>query len=528
MHGFLQDIRYGLRMLAKAPEITLAAIFAFGLSIGANTATFSTANTFLLHPISLPQVDRLAMVLSCAPGQTEGWSEVSPAAFQEWRAQNHSFESLAAYEWDDVNLTGVGEPIKVQGFRVSANFFDVLRTRSFLGRTFLNGEDEPGRSQVVILGNGLWRRQFASDPGVIGRTIHLDGTARQSVLTFRVALPNSRYETPRQRAAFFDSLTERLNHSSSVQTSTVTIGMPFSGGDTDSYSIEGQPVQPGEFHEAEFNNVGVAFFQLLHVSLVAGREFSNSDSEESMPVAIVSANFAERNWPGKSALGHHIKPGDEDSKDPWATVVGVVAEVNYNLWRHDPPPAVYFPFRQRPGSNAFVAVRSNADQKTLIPMVRAAVAGIDPDQPLYDLFPLDRLISNQILGLSYIAVMMGVFGFMALVLSAVGVSGLMAHVVSQRVHEIGVRMAIGAKSAYVLRMFILNGLKLLALGVAIGLPLAFALARLLSSSLFGVQSNDFTSFSGGAWVLVAVVLFACYIPARAATRVDPIIALRYE
>src|SRR5271165_5366844 len=181
MHGFLQDIRYGLRMLAKAPGITLGAIFAFGLGIGANTATFSTANTFLLHPISLPQVDRLAMVLSCAPGQTEGWSEVSPAAFEEWRAQNHSFESLAAYEWDDVNLTGVGEPIKLQGFRVSANFFDVLRTRPFLGRTFVNGEDEPGRSQVVILGNGLWRRQFASDPGVIGRTIHLDGTAKQII-----------------------------------------------------------------------------------------------------------------------------------------------------------------------------------------------------------------------------------------------------------------------------------------------------------------------------------------------------------
>src|SRR5271157_4689126 len=106
MHSFLQDIRYGLRMLAKAPGITLAAIFAFGLGIGANTATFSTANTFLLHPISFPEVDRLAMVMGRAPGQTEGWSEVSPADFQEWRGQNHSFETLAVYDWDDVNLTG--------------------------------------------------------------------------------------------------------------------------------------------------------------------------------------------------------------------------------------------------------------------------------------------------------------------------------------------------------------------------------------------------------------------------------------
>src|SRR5208283_2897268 len=158
-----------------------AAIFAFGLGIGANTATFSTANTFLLHPISFPEVDRLAMVMGRAPGQTEGWSEVSPADFQEWRGQNHSFETLAVYDWDDVNLTGVGEPLKVQGFRVSANFFDVLRAKPALGRTFVTGEDEPGRNQEVILSNGLWRRQFGSDPAVIGRSIHLDGKPTQII-----------------------------------------------------------------------------------------------------------------------------------------------------------------------------------------------------------------------------------------------------------------------------------------------------------------------------------------------------------
>lgn len=128
MHGFLQDIRYGLRMLGKAPGITLAAILAFGILIGANTATFSTANTFLLHPISLPQVDRLAMVLSCAPAQTEGWSEVSPAAFEEWRAQNHSFESLAVYPWDDVNLIGLSQRVHEIGIRMAIGKpTDVLR-----------------------------------------------------------------------------------------------------------------------------------------------------------------------------------------------------------------------------------------------------------------------------------------------------------------------------------------------------------------------------------------------------------------
>ncbi len=806
MHSFLQDIRYGLRMLAKASGITLAAIFAFGLGIGANTATFSTANTFLLHPISFPEVERLAMVLGRAPGQTEGWSEVSPADFQEWRAQNHFFETLAVYDWDDVNLTGVGEPIKVQGFRVSANFFDVLRAKPALGRTFVTGEDEPGRNQEVILSNGLWRRQFGSDPAVIGRSIHLDGkptriigvmadevrfpvsaelwiplalspperasrsvrylnpvgrlrpgvtlaqaqaelntiqdrlrgwfpdtetgwgvqamrlgdfisgpgrgynlmsliavgfvlliacsnvanlllarsSARQnefairvalgasrarlmrqvvieslllaiggtvvglllgswwislirlsmppevaryipgwnqvrldhdvflytltvaliagilagivpafqgtknfnqslkeagrgggssrsrtrfrsafivievalslvllvgaglmakgvetllhlnfkfspqSVLTFRVALPHSRYQTPQQRAAFFDSLTERLKRSPGVQSSAVAIQVPFAGGNSNSFSIEGQPVQPGEFHEAEYNDIGASYFQLLHVPLAEGREFDDRDSADSPPVAIVSESLAKRYWPGRSAVGHRVKPGAEDSKERWATVVGVVAEVNYNPWRHDPPPAIYFPFRQRPASNAYMAVRTTEDPKALLPFVRSAVSSIDPDQPIFDVYPLDHVISNSIIGLTYVAVMMGVFGFMALVLSAVGVSGVMAYAVSQRTHEIGVRMAIGARPSDVLGLFIFNGLKLLLLGVVIGLPLAFALARLLSSLLFGVQSNDFTSFFGGGLLLAVVVFFACYLPARAATRVDPIIALRYE
>jgi len=806
MHSFLQDIRYGLRMLAKAPGITLAAIFAFGLGIGANTATFSTANTFLLHPISFPEVDRLAMVMGRAPGQTEGWSEVSPADFQEWRGQNHSFETLAVYDWDDVNLTGVGEPLKVQGFRVSANFFDVLRAKPALGRTFVTGEDEPGRNQEVILSNGLWRRQFGSDPAVIGRSIHLDGkptqiigvmadevrfpvsaelwiplalspperasrsvrylnpvgrlrpgvtlahaqaelstiqnrlrgsfpdtetgwgvqamrlgdfisgpgrgynlmsliavgfvlliacsnvanlllarsSARQnefairvalgasrarlmrqvviesvllaiggtvvglllgswwislirlsmppevaryipgwsqvrldhdvflytltialiagilagivpafqgtknfnqslkeagrgggssrsrarfrsafvvievalslvllvgaglmakgvetllhlnfkfspqSVLTFRVALPHSRYETPQQRVAFFDSLTERLKRSPGVQSSAVAIQVPFAGGNSNSFSIEGQPVQPGEFHEAEYNDIGASYFQLLHVPLADGREFDDRDSADSPPVAIVSEGLAKRYWPGRSAVGHRVKPGGEDSKERWATVVGVVAEVNYNPWRHDPPPEIYFPFRQRPASNVYMAVRTTEDPKALLPVVRSVVSSIDPDQPIFDVYPLDHVISNSIIGLTYVAVMMGVFGFMALVLSAVGVSGVMAYAVSQRTHEIGVRMAIGARPNDVLGLFIFNGLKLLLLGVVIGLPLAFALARLLSSLLFGVQSNDFTSFFGGGLLLAVVVFFACYIPARAATRVDPIIALRYE
>ena len=807
LESLFQDVRFGLRMLHKSPGFTAVAVLTLALGIGANTATFSVSNTFLRHPISFPEVDRLVMVMNQAPGQTEGWSEVSPADLQDWQMQSHSFESVGAYDWADINLTGVGEPVKVQGFRVSANFFEVLRATPLLGRTFSSGEDEPGRDHVVILSAGLWHRQFGSDPAIAGRTVRLDGTptqiigvmkddvrfpfgaelwiplalstqekvqrsshylspiarlkagttlaqaqvemstiqdhlrtsfsqsetgwsvllmplgefvagpgrgymiltlcavafvlliactnvtnlllarstarqsefairvalgasrsrlvrqalvesillamaamifglllgsvwislirvnmppevarfipgwdqvrldrgvflytfavafaagllagilpafygsgcdpndalketgrgpgagvsrarlrsafvvaevalslvllvgaglmvkgvrtllslnfkfAPQSVLTFRVALPASRFATPQQRLAFFDDLTEQLDRSAGVQSSAAALQVPFSGGDSGAFAVEGQPMQPGEYQVAEFNHVTPAFFQLLHVPLVEGREFTLRDAADSTPVAIISQSLAKRFWPGRSPLGHRIKSGDENSTDSWATIVGVVAEVHYDPWRHDVLSSIYFPFRQRPVPNAYITIRTTADPKSLIPVVRTAVTNLDPDQPIFDVLPLDRLISNQIIGLSYVAVLMGVIGFMALVLSAVGVFGVMAFSVAQRKHETGIRMALGARPQDVLRMFVLNGLKLLVLGLIIGLPIALALAHLLSSLLYGVRSDDFISFFGGVLLLAAVMVLACYIPARAATRVDPVIALRYE
>jgi len=807
MKSIWQDIRFGWRMLLKSPGITLTAMLAFGVGIGANAAMLSVADIYLRNPISFPDVKRIAVVLGRAPGQTEGWNTISPADLEDWKAQNHSFESLAAYDWADVNLTGVGEPVKVQGFRVTADFFDVLRATPRLGRGFASGEDEPGREHVAVLSSGLWRRQFGSDPGIVGRTIRLDGTPTQiigvmnekvrfpqgvdiwipfalspeaksvrnvrylmplgrlkpgvtleqartemltiqqrleasfpesergwsvqcmtlgdfvagpgkdysvmllfsvafllliactnvanlllarsagrqneyairvalganrlrltrqvlvesvllamggtvaglllgswwismihgamppeveryipawdqvrldtrtflytfaialtagvlagvfpalyasatdlhaslkeagrgggasvsrmrlrsalivvqvalslvllvgaalvskgvqtlfnlnfkfdpeSVLTFRVALPDYNYTTPQQRAAFFQNLTERLNHTPGVQDSSVAAGIPFLDWNSANFNVENRQLQPGEFLSAGLNYIDPEYFRLLHVSILEGRAFGAQDSADAAPVAIISEKLAKRFWPGGGALQHRIKLGDAKSTEPWATIVGVVPEVTYNPWAHEPPPTIYIPFRQHPLSNAFVQVRSGSDPKGLVPLIRSAVSGVDPEQPIFDVFSLQRVISNQILGLSYVAVLMAVTGLMALGLSAVGVSGLMAYSVAQRVHEIGVRMALGAKPADVLRLFVQHGLKLLLLGICIGLPLSVGLARLLSNLLFGVQSTDLASFFGGALLLAVVVFVACYIPARRATRVDPLVALRYE
>jgi putative ABC transport system permease protein len=350
----------------------------------------------------------------------------------------------------------------------------------------------------------------------------------ESVLTFEVALPEYKYATAAQRVAFFDSLTDKLNHSAGIHDASVSIGIPFNGWANGTFRIENRPVESKEYLQADLNDVGPDYFRLLKVPLLEGRAFNAGDSAGATPVAIVSEKFAKRFWPDGSALQHRIRWGDDKSNEPWAMIVGVVPEITYNAWVHEPPPAVYFPFSQRPYSGANIAVRTDRDPQAFIPAVRAAVSSIDPDQPVFDVFSLQRVVSNQILGFSYVAVLMGVTGLMALGLSAVGVSGVMAYSVTQRVREIGLRMALGASPTDVLRLFLTHGLRLLAIGVSIGLPLAFGLARVLSSLLYGVHSDDFTSFFGGALLLGVVVFVACYLPARQATRVDPMVALRYE
>jgi putative ABC transport system permease protein len=808
MHSFFQDVRYGLRMLAKNPGVTLVAIFTLGLGIGANTAAFSLSNTFLRKPVSFPEADRLVMVLNRAPGQQgEDWSSVSPADFQEWKKEARSFAALAGYEWRDANITGAGEPIKVQGFRVTPDFFDVLGIRAALGRGFVAGEDVPGQDARVILSHGVWTRQFASDARIVGKTVKLDGrpcevvgvmkqelnfpatadiwipmafspdekqdrkshnvypvarlkpgvtlkqaqaemntiqqrliplyasaetgwgvtvqdlgafvagygrsymllmlgavafvlliacanvtnlllvrsTARQnelairralggsrarvirqllieslllglggsvaglllgawgiallrgnmppevsryipgwnqvvldrevflytlgvacaagiiaglvpafqgsdsdsseilragqragssrsharlrnafivaeislslvllvgavlmskgvralfasnfksdpqSVLTMRVSLPESKYATSLQRGVFYDRFLARIRELHEVDSATVAGVIPYGySDDTPAFSIEGQPKQLGELRTAERNSIGPDYFRLMHIGLMEGREFNDSDAADSPRVAIVSESLARRYWPGVSAIGRRLKIGEDEAKDPWATVVGVVADIDYSPWERDLVRAIYFPYRQDPQVSSYVAIRTSADFRSVISAVKANLSSVDPDQPIYDVLPYDRVISDQILGLAYVAVVMGVLGLMALVMSAIGVSGVMAYSVTQRIQEIGLRMALGARPRDVLRLFLGGGLKLLAIGTAIGLPAAFALARLLSSLLYGVRAADFFSYASGAIVLAVVVVLGCYIPARRATRVDPMRALRYE
>jgi len=363
--------------------------------------------------------------------------------------------------------------------------------------------------------NAIFRMNFNFEP--------------QSVLTMRMTLPESKYKDSAQQAAFYDRMLQSVGSLAGVKEAALASVVPFGiGGASDDFSIEGQPARPGEYRTANRETISPAYFRLLHVALRQGREFTNADAADRPGVAIISESLARRFWPGGSALGRHIKMGRDDEPGPWLTIAGVVSDVTYQIFDRNPPYAIYLSYRQQSYADTYLVVRTTSDPRGMIPAIRGSVASVDPDQPVYDAMTLERVISNAIVGLSYVAANMGILGLIALVLASVGVYGVMAYAVTERMHEIGVRLALGARPKDVMRMLISRGLVLTAIGIAIGLPLTFALARLLASLLFGVSATDLISFGGGAAALAGVALLACYFPARRAMRVDPMVALRYE
>jgi putative ABC transport system permease protein len=351
----------------------------------------------------------------------------------------------------------------------------------------------------------------------------------ETLLTLRVQLPESKYKLPPQRAAFYDQSLRRLETLPEVSSATVASAVPYCDCiGTDPFSIEGRPVQPGEFQESYVQSVDRDFFRTMNLSLRAGREFTAQDGEGTARVVIISEDFVHRYFAGQDPLGKRIKQGHDDSDAPWATIVGVVGQMQYDWSARVDRPAMYMPYQQLPRPSSYFVVRSAGDPMALVPAIRSEIGSVDPDQPISDIATEAKVIHDSVLGLSYVAVMLLVMGGMALLLAAVGVYGVMSYAVTERTHEIGVRMALGARHQQILGMLLKRGIFLTGVGFLIGLPMALALANLLASLLYGVSAMDLSIFGLGTFVLAAIAMLACYIPARRAMRVDPIIALRYE
>jgi putative ABC transport system permease protein len=806
MSTLIQDIRYGLRMLMKNPGVTLLAVCALALGIGANAAIFSVADPLLLRPEPFPNLSRIALMYNKVGTLTDENSMLVPD-FEAIRTRSHSFEQLAAHTPMDADLTGQGDPERVQAEQVTPNFFNVLGVQPLLGRAFTAQEGTTGNDTEAILSYGLWQAKFGGDPKIIGKDAHINGksytivgvmgkdfeyptatdlwvplsfTAQdladhhdnylfpigllkkgvsmstaaaeldgigtqlakefprsnakmairtvpfrtyatdevthefmvlllvavgfvlliacanvanlqlarvagrerevavrramgasrwrvvrqlltesvilaligavaglllaewavgltvsyippeisqyvagwnrialdwravlytvtvavlagilaglapalgqsrpdisnvlkeggrggpsrgshrlrsvlvvaevavslvllvgagllvkgfralvdvqkqfspQSLLTMNIALPMSKYDTQAKRAQFFQQVLAQMSAIPGVKSASYSTAVPNSDEQSyHTYTAENVPFAMDEGHVALRESVSPSYFGTLGIPLLQGREFTDADGPNSQRVAVVSHSTAEHYWPGQDAIGKRIKDGQSDSKSPWMTVVGVVADVKYSAYIPTNA-AVYFPYSQDADTNGAFLLRTAGDPLSFVPAVRAKIANVDPDQPIYEPKTLARLTYEQLIGISFIATMMAVLGLIALVLASSGVYGVMAHSVTERTHEIGIRLALGAEPRQVLRWIAGRGIRLAAIGLGIGLALAFVIARLMSSLIYGVSATDPLIFAGVPVALALVALAACYLPARRAMRVNPMVALRYE
>lgn len=811
MRTFLRELRFGLRMVAKAPGASLVAMLALGLGIGANTAIFSIANGILLHPLPYAHLDRMLDLAEHSPRSGPAdFNSVSPATFQDWSQQAHSFSAIAAYRYDQVNLSGEGTPAMVQGALISANFFDLLPSRLLAGRTFLPEEARPGADREVILSQPLWEHQFAANPRIVGQTVELDqqaytvvgvmskqavmpqaaelwmplaltsqqfnargdhylrvigelkpgvtqaqatadlaaiaarnaaaypatnqgwgvnlrtlserivgqettsyvllllgavgfllliacanvanlqfaralgrnhelairtalgagrgrlmrqmltenivlglggalvgiafaaisiklvlaympadvavfiggwdqikldrtalfftlaialaagilaglapawhasrpdlnstlkeggrgaighsrrrlraalvvlqvalalillvgaglmsegfnallkidhGYQPEATLTAAVNLPRTPpYATPSARKAFFDQALAKLAALPGVTDAAIADFLPLGNNLSQGYfSIEGQPAtDASQARYAVTQSITPNFFSMMGLRFLAGHGFTASDGPDQPGVAVISASIARRYWPGRGAIGQHIKLGQDDSKNPWLTVVGVAPDVQWAWGDNTVESTLYLPAAQQPHNSAYFLLRRSGggDVTSLGAAARQAVASVDANLPLYDVKSLAESIHESTIGIAYVSVMLSVAGLIALVLAAIGVYGVMAYLVSERLHEFGIRRSLGASSGAIVGLVLRRGGGMLAWGLAIGLPLAYFLARGLQSLIMGISAGDLATYAGISFLLAVMALIACVVPAVQATRVDPLVALR--
>jgi putative ABC transport system permease protein len=799
-------------MLWKHRLATLVCAAALALGVGANTAMFSLAEAFLLHSVPFENADRIVAMVEVRPQQNIDRNPVAPATYLDWRTQAKSFEQMGAYEWGEVNLTGNREPEKVQGFDVTANFFELLGVQPKMGRTFLPEEEQPGKDQEIILSYGLWERRYASDPNILNKIVKVDGKsftiigvmdkgfdfpmpaeawmplaltvkqrsernsryiwvlgklkpdtsvkqvaaemnglvqresevypdshkgwqlrvlpvrefatsvltrqytllmmgavgfvlliacadvanvqfarvsgrqkelavraamgasrgrivcqlltesillallgsaaglvfaqwdialilahmppdvakfvagwktisldsnaflftlaialfsgilagiapalltsrtnvsetlkesgrgssagrARQrlrnalvvaeislslvllvgagllvknftalidvnekyhpeSILTMNLSLPELRYKAQPGRVSFHEQVLQRLSTIPNVQSAAMVTHVPYSDGGgvgVEAFAAEGRPATDrGEVRNAIVQTISPNYFGLMQIALRDGREIADTDADGTLPVAVISRSLARRYFPNEKPLGKKLKVGQPDNTSPWLTIVGMVDDVHYSWIDKDDVPTIYRSYRQSPPYYSSLVLRTGNHPLSLVPAVRSQVAAVNPDLALFNINPLDRVISDSVVGIAYVAVMMGILGIIALVLASVGVYGVMSYAVSERTNEIGIRMAMGATANDIQRMVLGKGALLTLIGMGIGLPVAFALANALSSLLFGVKAADPVAFIVLPLVLAAVATLASYLPARRAVHVDPITALRYE
>ena len=392
---------------------------------------------------------------------------------------------------------------------------------------------------LLLVGAGLLIRSFRQLLEVS------PGFQTQHLLTVEISLPEKAYPDGAPVQTFFKQLTDRVSTIPGVQAAGAVSQMPLS----ESYSSGTTFVEESSGHdlmrlpkfdnrpfiEADQRIATPGYFQALQIPLVRGRHLEDSDTADAPLVAVVDTNFAQRFWPNQDAIGKKISIDAVPKSDPnhpvlrWRTVVGVVGHVRHYGLDSEGREQAYFPESQIDYSrDLYLAVRTSVDPTSVTNSIRQQLAAIDRDMPIYNIATMDELLSHSVAQPRLNLTLLAAFASIALLLAAVGVYGVMAYAVTQRTHELGIRMALGATQVDVLKLVLFEGGRLAAIGLGVGLIASVALTRLMASLLFGVKPTDPVTFGLVAAVLAGVALIACYIPAHRATKVDPLVALRYE
>jgi putative ABC transport system permease protein len=383
---------------------------------------------------------------------------------------------------------------------------------------------------VLFSGAGLMIRSFVALRG-------LDpGFRTDKITVFRTQLPRPRYADAVKRVEFFDASLARIEALPGVVSAGYVSWVPLTNfGGANGITLEGAvPPPPGEESVKNITNVREVndhYLQTIGVMLKQGRWLHANDQAQSPPVTLINETAASRYWAGKNPLGLRFKIGDAASKSPWITVVGIVGDMHQAGLEKVPRPEMYFPFAQQASVGydpQYIVVKTSTDQVQLAHSVREQIWDVDKQQPVGAGFPLADLVEDQLASRRTQADVLGAFAGLALLLAGLGIYAVISFAVTQRTQEIGIRMALGAQPANVVRMVLGEGVRTMLTGIAIGLVSALALARTVSHLLYGIAPSDPLTFVVVPIILVAVGLLACWIPARRATRVDPLIALRYE
>jgi putative ABC transport system permease protein len=378
---------------------------------------------------------------------------------------------------------------------------------------------------VVLIGAGLLLQTFR-------RLQQVDlGFDTHNILTATVELPDARYPKPEQATAFYQALLDRVKAMPGVEAVSAIVPQPLSG-DTMmiSFDIEGRNIPKGERPVSHFRSISLDYFSVMKIPLLVGRAFTERDDAHSPGVVIVNETLAKRHFPNENPIGKHVKPGIALEGEPvWREIVGVVKDVKHrqSLGR-DSEPEYYLPHAQMPINSMNLVVRTTNEPRSLARSLQHEVQSLDRDIPVFRIKTLEQYLGVAVAQPKFNALLLSLFAGLALLLTAIGLYGVMSYSVVQRAQEIGIRVALGARTGDVLMMVLRQGLKLTALGLLIGLAAAYTLTRYMQSLLFGVKPADPLTFAAIALLLIAVALLACWVPARRATKVDPLKALRTE